>query len=77
MVKYNLKYNPSTINSKNNAGYQVVLTKKSPSGSQKQDISQETSSISLYDVFRVVRNIVGVYISVYILGSVNKYVNKN
>ena len=31
-------------------------------------------TLSLYDVFRIVRNILGVYISVYLLGTVNEYI---
>ena len=73
MVKYNLKYKPNTIVSNNEGVREVILTRikqETPSRTEK------TSPITLYDVFRIVRNILGVYVSVYLLGSANKYINK-
>lgn len=73
MVKYNLKYKPGTIGSQNKSTYDVILTKKQP---KEPNQPEETVSITLYDVFKIVRNIFGVYVSVYILGSVDKYISK-
>jgi len=70
MVKYNLKY----TGKQDGDNHLLTLTKKE--SSKKPDMQQgswEDSKVSLYDVFRVVRNILGVYVSVYILGRADKY----
>ena len=69
MVKYNLKYTSKGNGNTN----EYTLTRKDPEVLPKQQ-KQERRDISLYDVFRVVRNVLGVYISVYILGTVDKYI---
>ena len=53
MVKYNLKYKPGTIGSQNKSTYDVILTKKQP---KEPNQPEETVSITLYDVFKIVRN---------------------
>ena len=73
MVKYNLKYKSNTIGSNNEGIREVILTRIKEENSSRQE---RTNPVTLYDVFRIIRNILGVYVSVYLLGSVNKYINK-
>ena len=73
MVKYNLKYKPNTIGSNKEGVREVILTRIEQ---DKPLNSISSTPVTLYDVFRIVRNILGVYVSVYLLGSANKYINK-
>ena len=70
MVRYNLKYTGKRTEKGDGSTREFMLTKKDPDVLPKEEKQRE---ISLYDVFRIVRNVLGLYISVYILGKIDSY----